>query len=71
MTVQFEDDNSMAVVEEAEEEEEEDVEVELFRPLDLLLFLVLGMQMQVLFYIFLSGVDMFLLFKTFGVISAE
>ena len=47
----------MAVVEEAEEEEEEDVEVELFRPLDLLLFLVLGMQMQVLFYIFLSGVD--------------
>ena len=51
----------MAVVEEAEEEEEEDVEVELFRPLDLLLFLVLGMQMQVLFYIFLSGVEMFLL----------
>jgi hypothetical protein len=50
------EDNSMAVVEEAEEEEEEDVEVELFRPLDLLLFLVLGMQMQVLFYIFLSGV---------------
>ena len=52
----------MAVVEEAEEEEEEDVEVELFRPLDLLLFLVLGMQMQVLFYIFLSGVDVPFLF---------